>query len=121
LLHIAGCEKALIAIEANKPEAIAAFEALLDKHPQLALRVVPVKYPSGGEKQLIQLLTGRQVPSRGLPIDVGLVMQNVGTAFAVAEAVLNGKPLLERVVTVTGENVAKPGNYWVRLGTPVSA
>ena len=119
LLHIAGCEKALIAIEANKPEAIAAFEALLDKHPQLALRVVPVKYPSGGEKQLIQLLTGRQVPSRGLPIDVGLVMQNVGTAFAVAQAVLQGKPLIERVVTVTGENVEKPGNYWVRLGTPV--
>jgi electron transport complex protein RnfC len=120
LLHIAGCEKALIAIEANKPEAIAAFEALLDKHPQLSLRVVPVKYPSGGEKQLIQLLTGRQVPSRGLPIDVGLIMQNVGTAYAVAQSILQGKPLLERVVTVTGENVEKPGNYWVRIGTPVA-
>lgn len=119
LLHLAGCEKALIAIEANKPEAISAFEALLDQHPKLALRVVPVKYPSGGEKQLIQLLTGRQVPSRGLPIDVGLVMQNVGTAYAVAQAVVQGKPLIERVVTVTGENVAHPGNYWVRLGTPV--
>src|SRR5690606_1872222 len=91
LLHIAGCERALIAIEANKPEAIVAFEVLLDKHPQLALRVVPVKYPSGGEKQLIQLLTGREVPSRGLPIDVDLVMQKVGTAFAVAQAVLQGK------------------------------
>ncbi|RUO49666.1 electron transport complex subunit RsxC [Pseudidiomarina donghaiensis] len=120
LLHIAGCEKALIAIEANKPEAIAAFEALLPNYPQLALRVVPTKYPSGGEKQLIQLLTGRQVPSRGLPIDVGLVMQNVGTAYAVAQAVLNGKPLIERVVTVTGDNIAKPGNYWVRIGTTVA-
>lgn len=119
LLHLAACEKALIAIEANKPEAISAFEALLHEHPKLALRVVPVKYPSGGEKQLIQLLTGRQVPSRGLPIDVGLVMQNVGTAYAVAQAVVQGKPLIERVVTVTGENVEQPGNYWVRLGTPV--
>ena len=119
LLHLAGCDKALLALEANKPEAIQAFEEQLQQHPKIALRVVPVKYPSGGEKQLIQLLTGRQVPSRGLPIDVGLLMHNVGTAFAVAQAVIQGKPLIERVVTVTGENVSKPGNYWVRLGTPV--
>ncbi|SDB29544.1 electron transport complex protein RnfC [Pseudidiomarina indica] len=120
LLHLAGCDKALLAIEANKPEAIAQFEQLLPQHPQIALRVVPVKYPSGGEKQLIQLLTGQQVPSRGLPLDLGLVVQNVGTAYAVARAVLAGEPLIQRVVTVTGEQVSQPGNYWVRLGTSVA-
>jgi electron transport complex protein RnfC len=86
----------------------------------MSLRVVPTKYPSGGEKQLIQLLTGRQVPSRGLPIDIGLLMHNVGTAYAVQQAIDLGLPLTQRVVTVTGENVSKPGNYWVRLGTPVA-
>lgn len=119
LLYIAGCSKALIAIEANKPAAIEAFEPLLADHPTITLRVIPVKYPSGGEKQLIQILTGREVPSRGLPIDIGLVMHNVGTAYAVQDAIDHGRPLIQRVVTVTGENVRKPGNYWVRLGTPV--
>lgn len=120
LLHLAGCQKAMLAIEANKPEAIAQFESLLPHHPAISLRVVPVKYPSGGEKQLIQLVTGRQVPSRGLPLDVGLVVQNVGTAYAVARAVLAGEPLIQRVVTVTGDHVERPGNYWVRIGTPVA-
>ncbi|RUO41290.1 electron transport complex subunit RsxC [Pseudidiomarina aestuarii] len=119
LLDITQCPQALIAIEDNKPEAIAAMQAALTDYPRMQLRVVPTKYPSGGEKQLIQLLTGRQVPSRGLPIDIGLVMHNVGTAYAVARAIDHGEPLLQRVVTVTGEHVAKPGNYWVRLGTPV--
>lgn len=120
LLHISGAPKALIALEDNKPEAIAAFKRVLPNYPAMSLRVVPTKYPSGGEKQLIQLLTGRQVPSRGLPIDIGLLMHNVGTAFAVQQAIDFGLPLIERVVTVTGENVSKPGNYWVRLGTPVA-
>src|SRR5690606_27438434 len=99
---------------------LAQFESLLPHHPAISLRVVPVKYPSGGEKQLIQLVTGRQVPSRGLPLDVGLVVQNVGTAYAVARAVLAGEPLIQRVVTVTGDHVERPGNYWVRIGTPVA-
>ncbi|MFC0444608.1 electron transport complex subunit RsxC [Pseudidiomarina halophila] len=120
LLHLAGCNKGLVAIEDNKPEAIAAMQDVLQQHPHFSLRVVPTKYPSGGEKQLIQLLTGRQVPSRGLPIDIGLIMQNVGTAYAVSRAIRHGEALTERVVTVTGEAVAKPGNYWVRIGTPVA-
>ncbi len=119
LLHLAGCQQAIVAIEANKPEAIEAFKAATADHPAILIRVVPVKYPSGGEKQLIQLVTGREVPSRGLPIDIGLVMQNVGTAYAVAEAVLYGRPLTRRVVTLTGESIEQPGNYWVPLGTPV--
>lgn len=119
LLDMTQCPQALIAIEDNKPEAIAAMQAVISDFARMQLRVVPTKYPSGGEKQLIQLLTGRQVPSRGLPIDIGLVMQNVGTAYAVARAIDHGEPLIQRVVTVTGEHVAKPGNYWVRLGTPV--
>ncbi|WP_411360499.1 electron transport complex subunit RsxC [Pseudidiomarina salilacus] len=120
LLHLAGTTKGLVAIEDNKPEAIAAMREVLADYPQFSLRVVPTKYPSGGEKQLIQLLTGRQVPSKGLPIDIGLVMQNVGTAYAVSRAIRHGEALTERVVTVTGENVQKPGNYWVRIGTPVA-
>ncbi|WP_127346967.1 electron transport complex subunit RsxC [Pseudidiomarina mangrovi] len=120
LLHISGAPKALIALEDNKPDAIDAFKRVLPKYPAMSLRVVPTKYPSGGEKQLIQLLTGRQVPSRGLPIDIGLLMHNVGTAYAVQQAIDEGLPLTQRVVTVTGENVSKPGNYWVPLGTPVA-
>lgn len=119
LLHLADAKKGLVAVEDNKPEAIAAFEEALKEYPQFSLRVVPTKYPSGGEKQLIQLLTGRQVPSRGLPIDIGLLMQNVGTAYAVSRAIRHGEPLTQRVVTVTGEAVRRPGNYWVRIGTPV--
>ena len=79
-----------------------------------------VKYPQGGEKQLIKALLGREVPSGKLPIEVGCVVNNVGTAFSVYEAVQKNKPLLERVVTVTGENVPNPSNFMVRIGTPVS-
>jgi electron transport complex protein RnfC len=78
-----------------------------------------VKYPQGGEKQLIKALTGREVPSGGLPIDVGVVVHNVGTAFAVYEAVQKNKPLLERVVTVTGDQLEAPSNFLTRIGTPV--
>lgn len=119
LMYLANCPRALIGIEDNKPEAIAALEAVLGSRRDIQLRVVPTKYPSGGEKQLIQLLTGHEVPSRGLPSDVGLLMHNVGTAYAIQRALDHGEPLIERVVTVTGEAIAKPGNYWVRLGTPV--
>jgi len=110
----------LIGIEDNKPEAIQALTTALDGRTDIQLRVVPTKYPAGGEKQLIQLLTGREVPSQGLPIDIGLVMQNVGTAFAVKRAVIDGEPLIERVVTATGQSVAQAGNYWCLLGTPVA-
>jgi len=109
----------LIGIEDNKPEAIAALrDACADS--DVEVRVVPTKYPSGGEKQLIQLLTGKEVPSGRIPAQCGVVCQNVGTAWAVKRAVHDGEPLLSRITTVTGDAVARPGNYEVWLGTPVT-
>ncbi|HYW94180.1 MAG TPA: RnfABCDGE type electron transport complex subunit C, partial [Bacteroidales bacterium] len=87
----------------------------------IAVQALEVKYPQGGEKQLIQALLGREVPSGGLPIDVGVVAFNVGSIYAAYEAIQKDKPLFERVVTVTGKSVKKPGNFIVRIGTPVSA
>ena len=109
----------LIGIEDNKPEAIAALRAAC-ADSDVEIRVVPTKYPSGGEKQLIQLLTGKEVPSGSVPAQCGVVCQNVGTAWAVKRAVHDGEPLLSRITTVTGDAVARPGNYEVWLGTPVA-
>ncbi|MEP1896875.1 electron transport complex subunit RsxC [Alloalcanivorax venustensis] len=109
----------LIGIEDNKPEAIAALRAAC-AGSDVEIRVVPTKYPSGGEKQLIQLLTGKEVPSGRIPAQCGVVCQNVGTAWAVKRAVHDGEPLLSRITTVTGDAVARPGNYEVWLGTPVA-
>lgn len=115
----------LFAIEDNKPEAIAAYQAAVSAvdwgETQIHLRSVPTKYPSGGERQLIEVLTGHQVPPKTLPIDMGILMHNVGTLFAIKRAVYDGETLLERVVTITGEGIPHPQNYWVRLGTPVHA
>lgn len=119
LQFISSASQVLLAIEDNKPEAIAAMQQAIADQPHIQLRVVPTKYPSGGEKQLIELLTGEQVPHNGLPLDIGLLMQNTGTAYAVKRAVIDGEPLLERVVTLTGEQVQRPGNVWALLGTPV--
>ncbi|NOZ64209.1 MAG: electron transport complex subunit RsxC [Caldiserica bacterium] len=110
-------EKTFIAIEENKPEAISSLQKLLEENMEIV--VVKTKYPQGGEKQLIKAILKRDVPSGGLPLDIGIVVQNVGTCFAIYEAVYRGKPLYERVVTVTGE-VNNPRNLRVRLGTPVS-
>ncbi len=107
----------LIGVEDNKPEAIAALRAAADSTMEVA--VFPTKYPSGGERQLIEILLGQQVPSGGIPADIGVVCQNVGTAVAVQEAVTLGRPLVSRVATVTGEAVARRGNYEVLLGTPM--
>ena len=109
----------LIGIEDNKPETIAALRAAC-ADSDVEIRVVPTKYPSGGEKQLIQLLTGKEVPSGSIPAQCGVVCQNVGTAYAVKRAVHDGEPLLSRITTVTGDAVARPGNYEVWLGTPVA-
>ena len=109
----------LIGIEDNKPEAIDALRAAC-ADSDVEIRVVPTKYPSGGEKQLIQLLTGKEVPSGSIPAQCGVVCQNVGTAWAVKRAVHDGEPLLSRITTVTGDAVARPGNYEVWLGTPVA-
>ncbi|MDX9812297.1 MAG: electron transport complex subunit RsxC [Bacteroidales bacterium] len=112
--------KAMIGIEANKPDAIKAMTDLARGFKGISVHELKVKYPQGGEKQLIKALTGREVPSGKLPLDVGVVVHNVGTSFAVYEAVQKNKPLIERVVTVTGKSLSKPGNFMVRLGTPVS-
>ncbi len=112
-------EKALIGIENNKPDAIADLKQLAQKFKGIEVHPLKVQYPQGGEKQLIQALTGREVPSGKLPLEVGCVVNNVGTALAVYEAVQKNKPLIERVVTVTGKSVKKPSNFQVRIGTPI--
>ena len=114
-----GVEKAIIGIENNKPDAIRNMTELSAKYPEISVQALKVKYPQGGEKQLINALLGREVPSGKLPIEVGCVVNNVGTAFAVYEAVQKNKPLIERIVTVTGKTVKKPSNFLVRIGTPV--
>jgi electron transport complex protein RnfC len=115
-----GVERALIGVENNKPDAIAHLKQIAAGYNGIEVYALKVKYPQGGEKQLIKALINREVPSGGLPIDVGTVVHNVGTAFAVYEAVQKNKPLLERVVTVTGKKLEKPGNFMVRIGTPIS-
>lgn len=116
-----GVTKAYIGIENNKPDAIAHLRKLTAGFEGIEIVPLKVQYPQGGEKQLIDAVLGREVPSGGLPIDVGAVVQNVGTALAVYEAVQKNKPLIERVVTVTGKGVARPSNLLVRVGTPISA
>ncbi len=112
--------RAVIGIENNKPDAIQKMNELVAGEEGISVQPLKVKYPQGGEKQLIKAVTGREVPSGKLPIEVGCVVQNVGTAFAVYEAVTKNKPLIERVVTVTGKALEKPSNLKVRIGTPVS-
>ena len=112
-------DKAIIGIENNKPDAIEHMGKLADQYEGISVMALKVQYPQGGEKQLIDACVGRQVPSGKLPIEVGAVVQNVGTTFAVYEAVQKNKPLFERVVTVTGKSVKAPGNFLVRVGTPV--
>jgi electron transport complex protein RnfC len=112
-------EKAMIGIENNKSDAIAHLTKLASSFEGITVHPLKVKYPQGAEKQLIKALIHREVPSGKLPLDVGAVVHNVGTAFAVYEAVQKNKPLFERVVTVTGKSLSKPGNYVVRIGTPL--
>ncbi|MGO1309425.1 MAG: electron transport complex subunit RsxC, partial [Kluyvera intermedia] len=119
LAHILQPQQVLIGIEDNKPQAISMMRAVLAGCHNIHLRVIPTKYPSGGAKQLTQILTGKQVPHGGRSSDIGVLMQNVGTAYAVKRAIVDGEPLTERVVTLTGESIGQPGNVWARLGTPV--
>ncbi len=122
LMHICQAKDCVIGIEDNKPEAITALEKAIEtaKVDSIRICVVPTKYPSGGEKQLIELITGKQVPKQKLPANMGLVLHNVATAFAVYQAITEGKPLIERLVTVTGQNNRNAGNFWVKVGTPMS-
>jgi electron transport complex protein RnfC len=111
--------RCVVGIEDNKPEAIAAMREAV-QGTQIEIAVIPTKYPSGGEKQLVQILTGLEVPSGGIPADIGVMCQNVGTAMAVSRAIFEGKPLISRIVTVTGKAVREPGNFEILVGTPVS-
>ena len=119
LMRALKVEKAVIGIENNKPDAITLMTELAAKEEGISVQPLKVKYPQGGEKQLIKAITGREVPSGKLPIEVGCVVQNVGTTFAVYEAVTKNKPLIERVVTVTGKKLKNPSNLKVRIGTSV--
>lgn len=112
--------KAVIGIEANKPDAIRHMTEVAASYAGIEVMPLKVKYPQGGEKQLIDAVIRRQVASGALPISTGAVVQNVGTAYAVYEAVQKNKPLFERVVTVTGKSLANPSNFLVRMGTPMS-
>lgn len=121
LMKALDVNKAIIGIENNKPDAIQKMAELVANEKEISVQPLKVQYPQGGEKQLIKAAIDREVPSGGLPIDVGVVVHNVGTAFAVYEAVQKNKPLVERVVTITGKDVKKPINLLVRIGTPVHA
>ncbi|WP_368174294.1 electron transport complex subunit RsxC [Aeromonas sp. s13] len=118
LKHLLKPKLTLIGVEDNKPEAI----EQLTRHAtdeDVLVKTVPTKYPSGGAKQTIELLTGRQVPKGGRAVDIGIMVLNVATVFAIKRAIIDGEPLIERIVTLTGDSFKKPGNAWVRLGTPV--
>lgn len=119
LARILGLETAVIGVENNKPDAIEALNKVAGKY-NVTVQGLRVNYPQGAEKQLIYALTGREVPIGGLPMDSGCVVQNVASAAAVADAVINGRPLIERVTTVTGEPLVNPGNWRFRLGTPIA-
>lgn len=116
VMKILGVSKAYIGIEDNKPDAAEAMRKALKDTP-VEVVVLPTRYPQGGEKMLIKAITKREVPSGGLPADIGVVVQNVGTVVAISDAVINGMPLIERVTTVTGGAIAEPKNLLLRVGT----
>ena len=120
LMRILGVQKGYIGIENNKPDAIETMTKAAAGSPEIKVWPVKVKYPQGAEKMLIKAIAGRTVPAGSLPIDVGVVVQNVGTSEAIYNAVRYGRPLIERYVTVTGRGVKEPKNFVVRIGTPFS-
>lgn len=121
ILKVLGIDHAVIGVETNKQDAIELMNSKLSMVSGIEVMPLKMKYPQGGEKQLIEAVTGRQVPPPpALPANVGCVVQNVGTVYAIYEAVMKNKPLIERIVTVTGKSVKNPCNLKVRMGTPVS-
>jgi electron transport complex protein RnfC len=121
LMQILSSKNCLIAIKADMPEAHTALECVrsIEGYDTIQLVSVPARYPAGSEKQLIQILTGREVPSRGIPPDIGVICFNVGTAAAIHDAIVLGQPLISRIVTVTGPGVKQPQNLLARIGTPI--
>jgi Na+-translocating ferredoxin:NAD+ oxidoreductase subunit C len=122
LMYALGIEKCFVAVESDKPQALRQLAAALTElgDDRIVLKQVPTIYPSGGEDQLVQLITNIEVPSGGLPIDVGCLVQNVGTVAAVWRWIGVGQPLISRVTTVTGDGVVNPMNVLARIGTPVA-
>ncbi|MEH8024847.1 electron transport complex subunit RsxC [Gallibacterium anatis] len=119
LRYILRPQKVVLAIEDNKAEAIEAMQQALSGANDIEIRVIPTKYPSGAAKQLIQVLTGLEVPNNGRSSQIGVLMNNVATAFAVKKAIIDDEPLIERVVTLTGDKIPQPRNVWARIGTPI--
>jgi electron transport complex protein RnfC len=117
ILKSVGCDKGIIGIEENKPDAIALFEKLTAGDAIISVKPLYEKYPQGSEKQLIYACTQREVPVGGLPLDAGVIVNNVGTAAAIADAVELGLPMIERIVTVSGTGIKSPANLLVRFGT----
>ncbi len=116
-------KQCIIAIEDNKPEAATAMQQAIENRSDIGdtdVMVIPTRYPAGSEKQLVQAVTGKTVPSGGLPLDVSIVCHNVGTCYAIAQAIFHGEPLISRIVTVTGEAVDKPRNFETLIGTPIN-
>lgn len=118
IMKAVGVDKGFIAVENNKPDAIKALKGVVKKEANIELVSLKAKFPQGDEKRIINAVTGREVPSGGLPMDVGVVVDNVGTATAIGQAVEKGKPLFERIVTITGKGVKEPQNLIVKIGTP---
>jgi len=121
LMKIVGVDRGYIGIEENKPDSIKSMEEACRNEPSIEVYSLHTKYPQGAEKMLIKAIVGREVPAGGLPMDVGVVVQNIGTAVAIYEAVRYGRPLVERVVSVTGRGISEPKNLRVRIGTPLSS
>ena len=117
MMKILDVERGIVGIEDNKPKAYAEMQRLTKDIKDITVMQLPVKYPQGAEKQLINAATGRVVPAGKLPMDIGCVVQNVGTAFAVADAIEKDMPLIERVLTISGDGIAEPSNLRVRIGT----
>ncbi len=118
--HILKPKLTIIGIEDNKPKAVEALQKAAESK-DIIIRVIPTKYPSGGEKQLIKILTNKEVPTNAIPADIGLLVQNVGSLQAIKRAVCDGEPLVERIVTLTGNTFKQPRNVWTLIGTPVQA
>ena len=120
MMKAADVKKGVIGIEDNKPRAISNMKNAVEQEDNIEIEVFETKYPQGGEKMLIKALLGREVPEGGLPLDVGVIVNNITTAVAVFEAITEGKPLIERTITITGEGISEPTNLYYRIGTKVN-
>ncbi len=120
IMKILSVDKAVISIAENKPDAIEIFSSRLAGDPSITVETVGIKYPQGNEKQLIQAVFGKEVPSKALPMDIGIMVENISTVYAIYEAIVYKKPLIERGITYTGNDVKAGGNIKVKIGTPVS-